>query len=214
MNHTALDIKVLTNPSTFNNDKHVYTVVSISGRSGKVQKIKTTWNKPIKFKVNEAECVRNEVTLVVKIKAKRMFVDKKLGEVSVMVKELMEGVATEGKSTTVSYPVKGRLGESKGDITFCYEFGKLVSGEGKKLVIACPSQKAVSSSSLGYPPGKARGGGGIRKKRSSSLGYPLVAVGGGIGQKGSSSLENGNDSLVGMLAVVTANNGGGCGGGL
>ncbi|XP_076895536.1 protein SRC2-like [Bidens hawaiensis] len=131
MNYRTLDLKhskVLTNPRIFDKYNHVYTVVSVTDKAGMVQKFKTTWNKPMKFIVNEA------ALLVVKIKAKRMFVDKKLGEVRVPVKELMEGVTSEGNYTvqTMICPVKGRSGESMGDLTFCYEFGKRVYGEAKK----------------------------------------------------------------------------------
>ncbi|KAJ9554688.1 hypothetical protein OSB04_009302 [Centaurea solstitialis] len=131
----------------------VYAVVSISGTT---QKFKTTvgkdggpnptWNFPMKFTVEEAAVVNNCLTLVVKIKAAGMFVNRQLGQVQLPIKDLMEGITAEGKPTqVVTLPVirKWCSGDKpKGDVTFSYKFGgKLIS----KKATSTPNLSSSSS---------------------------------------------------------------------
>ncbi|KAJ0704483.1 putative C2 domain-containing protein [Helianthus annuus] len=135
LDFTLVSAKGLTKASTIFGKLHVYAIVSISGTAGqKVQKFKTridkdggsdpTWNFPMKFTMNEAAGLQNRLTLVVKIKGARMFLDKNLGEVRVPIKELLEGLKTEGKTMqNVSYQVRGRYGEPDGVVSFSYKLG-------------------------------------------------------------------------------------------
>ncbi|KAF5770124.1 putative C2 domain-containing protein [Helianthus annuus] len=123
LDFTLVSAKGLTKAST------------ISGTADqKVQKFKThidkdggsdpMWNFPMKFTMNEAAGLENRLTLVVKIKGARMFLDKNLGEVRVPIKELLEGSKTEGKTMqNVSYQVRGRYGEPDGVVSFSYKLG-------------------------------------------------------------------------------------------
>ncbi|KAF5793963.1 putative C2 domain-containing protein [Helianthus annuus] len=154
----------------------IYAVASISDSRtviSKVQKFKTpihkeggsdpTWNFPMKFTLNKAASLQNRLTLVVKIKGARMLVDKNLGEVRVPIKELLEGVDPEGKTTqNVSYHMIGRDGEVKGVVSFSYKFGEKSSSSGK----------GVRSSSAYAQPCAADG------HSSSSNGFGTSFIGG------------------------------------
>ncbi|KAD4585388.1 hypothetical protein R6Q59_035985 [Mikania micrantha] len=122
--------------STFFGRSDVYAVASISGTTGKIQKLPTTvhknggsnptWNFPMKFIFDEAGVLQNRVSLVVKIKSVRLFHDKSLGEVHVPIKELMDGaVKTEGNAMqSVSCQVNTRSGKPKGVLNFWFELGE------------------------------------------------------------------------------------------
>ncbi|MFS7964264.1 putative C2 domain-containing protein [Helianthus anomalus] len=123
---TLVSAKGLTKAGKLN----VYVVASISDSRteiSKLQKFKTridkdggsdpTWNLPMKFTVNEATGLQNRLTLVVKIKGARMFLDKNLGEVRVRIKEFLEGVKPGGKiMQNVSYRVRGRDGKDESSL--------------------------------------------------------------------------------------------------
>ncbi|XP_076939369.1 protein SRC2-like [Bidens hawaiensis] len=117
--------------SRFTGSMHVYAVVFISGGKDQKQRSSTdkhgdsnpTWNVPMKFVIDEEVSV---ATLVVKIKAERMFGGKNLGEVHVPVKELLEGFKGNGNAAqTVSYQVLRRpSGKPNGVLSFKYELGE------------------------------------------------------------------------------------------
>ncbi|XP_076881634.1 protein SRC2-like [Bidens hawaiensis] len=122
----------------------VYAEATISGCSGKVQRLRTTvdksgdsdptWNFPMKFIVEDSNGLQ---TLVVKIKKVRVFGGGKcLGEVNVPVKELMEGSAgvtdagnNNSKLKSGSYDVITKSGKVHGGLSFWYEFGDKFTGK-------------------------------------------------------------------------------------
>ncbi|KAI3707260.1 hypothetical protein L6452_25613 [Arctium lappa] len=113
------------------NKMDVYAVVSISGLVEGPPVIKgggtnPTWNFPMEFIFDEAAALENRRTLIVKIKAVGMFMNTKLGEVHVPIKELLE---TQGNAMQlVSFPViRKRSGKQKGDLNFSYKFGEKFS---------------------------------------------------------------------------------------
>ncbi|KAI3730664.1 hypothetical protein L1987_61836 [Smallanthus sonchifolius] len=114
-----------------------------------------TWNFLMNFTVYEAR-LRNRLTLVVKINAVRMFVDKKLVEVRVPIKELLEGVETEFMRA-VSYPVKGRHGEMKGVVSFSYRVGKILVNAPRNAAVRGSSSSATAGLSTGVLVGLALG---------------------------------------------------------
>ncbi|KAK1416049.1 hypothetical protein QVD17_31837 [Tagetes erecta] len=125
---TLFSAKELPKPKTTSN-LNAYAVVSISG-TNKPQKFtipidNDTDPTSMKFTVNEAACLKNRLTLVVKIKAKRMFFDKKLGEVRVPINELLARVKTDQgvAMQTVSFPMSKRHHEPEGVVSFSYKFG-------------------------------------------------------------------------------------------
>ncbi|XP_024986830.1 protein SRC2-like [Cynara cardunculus var. scolymus] len=155
---TLISAKGLKN-ATLAGKMDVYAVASISGS---FQKLRTpvnkgagpnpTWNFPMKFTVDEAAAMHNCLTLIVKIKAVGMFVNREQGEVHVSIKELMEGVKSDGRAMQfVSYQVRRPSGKPKGEISFSYKFGEKFSGKAEEPVMAYPPGRAVGSSS-GYPP--------------------------------------------------------------
>ncbi|KAJ0763629.1 putative C2 domain-containing protein [Helianthus annuus] len=179
MEYTTLDLTLISATGLTKAGKlSVYAVASISDSRkviNNIQKFKTpihkdggsdpTWNFPMKFTLNKAASLQNRLTLVVKIKGARMLVDKNLGEVRVPIKELLEGVDPEGKTTqNVSYHMIGRDGEVKGVVSFSYKFGEKTSGS--------PSVKGVRSSSA-YDQPSAAGG-----HSSSSNGFGTSFAGG------------------------------------
>ncbi|KAJ0721206.1 putative C2 domain-containing protein [Helianthus annuus] len=174
MEYKTLDLTLISATGLTKAGKlSVYAVASIFDSRkviNNVQKFKTpihkdggsdpTWNFPMKFTLNKAA---SRMTLVVKIKGVRMLVDKNLGEVRVPIKELLEGVDPEGKTTqNVSYHMIGRDGEVKGVVSFSYKFGEKSS----------PSGKGVRSSSAYAQPCAADG------HSSSSNGFGTSFVGG------------------------------------
>ncbi|KAI3522383.1 hypothetical protein L1887_00121 [Cichorium endivia] len=135
----------------------VYAVAYISGTTSN-QKLRTpvdkdggsnpTWNFPMKFTIDEAAGLQNRLTLIIEIKAIGTFSDKNLGEVRVPIKELLEGVSTEGKAQKlVSYQVRKPSGTPKGYLSFSYNFGEKFSGKVEEPVTAYPPGMAVGSSS-------------------------------------------------------------------
>ncbi|KAI3730665.1 hypothetical protein L1987_61837 [Smallanthus sonchifolius] len=103
------------------------------------------------FSVNEAARLQNHLTLVVKIKAVRMLVNKKLGEVRVPIKELLEGETMRA----VGYLVRGWQGEEKGFVTFSYRLGKILHATAPKK--AAVRRKRKSSSGMGLATGLVAG---------------------------------------------------------
>ncbi|PWA79887.1 C2 domain-containing protein [Artemisia annua] len=83
--------KVYADVSILGTDKKLRTPVNQTGGS------EPTWNHRMKFTMDEDLAQQNRLTLVVKIKAVRIFTHKNLGEVCVPIKELMEGIKDEGK---------------------------------------------------------------------------------------------------------------------
>ncbi|MFS8002864.1 putative C2 domain-containing protein [Helianthus anomalus] len=135
--------------SSFIGRMDVYAVASISGTTGKIQKLRTTvdkngdtdptWNFPMKFIIDEPAALQNNHILVVKIKAARIFRGKNLGEVHVPIKDLLDGVKVEGKSLeSVSYQVIRRSGEPKGVLSFWYEVGEKFTGKPVESVTVYP----------------------------------------------------------------------------
>ncbi|KAK1548874.1 hypothetical protein Q3G72_034610 [Acer saccharum] len=108
----------------------VYAVVWISGDPHK-QKFKTpvnheagpnpTWNFPIKFAVDDSLSHQNRLSIVFKIKSKRVLGDKDIGDVIVPVKELIDGKLPQFHR----YPVM-TTGKPKGLLCFSYNFGDVV----------------------------------------------------------------------------------------
>ncbi|XP_076895535.1 protein SRC2-like [Bidens hawaiensis] len=138
MDYRTLDITILstnglTMYSSSGKRNHFYVTATISGTASP-QRFKTTtnknngsdptWESRMSFKVNINKAAHME--LVVQVKATSMLFDKTLGEVRVSIKDLIEGVTSEGKTLqTVSYPVKGRSGEPQGRLSFSYKVGKI-----------------------------------------------------------------------------------------
>ncbi|KAK9048188.1 hypothetical protein SSX86_032849 [Deinandra increscens subsp. villosa] len=211
----------------FTRKTDVYAVVSISGTFGNGQKLRTsihknavdsnpTWNSSMKFLVYESAGLQNQLTLVVKIKSMRMFVDKTLGEARVPIKELLEGVKPEGKAVqTVSYQVK-----PQGVVTFSYEFGEKIveppvtaypppaTGGGYYT----PQQQQQGGYAIAYPPPPpVQGYGGYptqpvyqpqpRRSRmnNSGMGFGTGLMGGALGGL--------------LIGDMMSHGGGGCGGG-
>ncbi|KAK9071915.1 hypothetical protein SSX86_008346 [Deinandra increscens subsp. villosa] len=179
----------------------VYLVVFISGTSGKDQKLRTstdqngnshpTWNSPMKFFID----VKNHRTLVVKIKAVRMFCDKDLGQVRIPIKELLEGVKT------VSYQVK-----PKGVLSLSYEFGDKFSNEMAEQITAYrhlqqvgygypPSAPPLPPPVLGYPTQSSR-----RWMINYGMGFGTGLLGGAVG----GLLVGGGGFAVGMMVAVVS----------
>ncbi|XP_071730445.1 protein SRC2-like [Rutidosis leptorrhynchoides] len=157
----------------------VYAVAYISGAGNQQdQKQKTqvakdadsnpTWNQHMKFQIDELAASQNRLTLVIKIKTEAMFGDKDLGEVHVPVKELLEGLSSNGKPLQfVSYQVRKPSGKPKGELSFSYKFAEKPAKPAEP-VPAYPAQKPdkldqpvtaypmvahpVSGSSSLYPP--------------------------------------------------------------
>ncbi|XP_071718159.1 protein SRC2-like [Rutidosis leptorrhynchoides] len=131
---TLISAKGLKNHSVFGHRIDAYAVVSITRNRFQlpdnfqtpVDKIGGTelqWNYAMKFKVEEAPTAKQ--TLVIKLKGVRMFGSKKLGEVKVPIKELLEGVTNEGKSMQfVSYQLRKTSGKINGAVSFSYKLGE------------------------------------------------------------------------------------------
>ncbi|MFS7959504.1 putative C2 domain-containing protein [Helianthus anomalus] len=186
---TLVSAKGLKKAGSIFGKLHVYAVVSISGTGYKVQKFKTpihkdggsdpTWNFPMKFTVNEAAGLENRLTLVVKIKGARMFLDKNLGEVRVPIKELLQGVKPEEKTVqNVSYEVRGRYGELEGVVSLSYKFGGSGSVYLPQAVRGAGGHASFGNGfGTGFVDGSwisnvaKSGGGGVRRAKS----FPTVS---------------------------------------
>ncbi|KAJ9536002.1 hypothetical protein OSB04_un000830 [Centaurea solstitialis] len=136
-----ISAKELKNVSLFGK-MDVYAVVSISSPVQKLvapvvklvhdRGLNPTWFFPMKFTVDEAAAMRDDLMLVIKIKAIGMFTNWKLGEVKVPIKELMESVNSDG-----SYCLRRSSGKTtKGEVCFSYIFGE-------KFLVK-PPQKQIS----------------------------------------------------------------------
>ncbi|XP_076930105.1 protein SRC2-like [Bidens hawaiensis] len=146
MEYRTLDLVIVSakglKKSSLMGRMDVYAVATISGGSGKVQRLRTTvdksgdskptWNFPMKFIVEESNGLQ---TLVVKIKKVSVFGGSKcLGEVNVPVKELMEGGVIDGngnknKLRSGCYDVITKSGKVHGGLSFWYEFGDTFTGK-------------------------------------------------------------------------------------
>ncbi|PWA48684.1 C2 domain-containing protein [Artemisia annua] len=124
----------LKKPNSIKKADKVYADVSILGTDNKLRTpvnqtggSEPTWNHRMKFTMDEDLAQQNRLTLVVKIKAVRIFTHKNLGEVCVPIKELMEGIKDEGKDMQfVTYQVKqeSKLRNLKGLSNFGINFVK------------------------------------------------------------------------------------------
>ncbi|GJT25457.1 SRC2-like protein [Tanacetum coccineum] len=94
----------LKKANSIDKEDKVYVDVSILGTDNKLRTpvdktggSERTWNHRMKFTIDEDLAQQNCLTLVVKIKAVKIFSDKNLGEVRLPIKELMKGIKDEGK---------------------------------------------------------------------------------------------------------------------
>ncbi|GKB22243.1 SRC2-like protein [Tanacetum coccineum] len=127
-----LDLSIISAEGLKKSD-NVYAVAYISKAFGRFRTpvdkkggSEPTWNDhTMHFTIKEALGKQNCLTLVVKIKAVRMFLDKNLGEVRVPIKELMEGIKDEGEENKkyVSYQVLRKFKKPGGFLKFSYRFG-------------------------------------------------------------------------------------------
>ncbi|XP_071700401.1 protein SRC2-like [Rutidosis leptorrhynchoides] len=143
MDYRTLDISSISakgiQNSSFFGKLNSYAVVSISETTEKLlQKLRTNvhknrgsnpnWISPMKFTINEAAVVENRLTIIVKIKGVKMFVDNNLGDVKVQVKDLLEGVRNDENGVkSVSYELKEKSGlkNNQGVVSFSYKFGEI-----------------------------------------------------------------------------------------
>ncbi|XP_071705395.1 protein SRC2 homolog [Rutidosis leptorrhynchoides] len=216
---TLISAKGLKTHSVLSKKIDTYAVVSITGsRFQQPYKLQTPvdkiggtepqWNHPMKFKVEEAAAQQNALTLVIKIKGVRMFGSKKLGEVKVPVKELLEGVTNEGKSVQfVSYQLRKTSGKINGAVSFSYKFGEKF----EEPVVAYPPgfdaargyyAPPIQQGYYAPPPAAAYGG------------YPpQVVQQAPVRRSNNMGLGLGAGLLGGLLVGDMISHSGGCGGG-
>ncbi|XP_044487678.1 protein SRC2-like [Mangifera indica] len=116
----------------------LYVVVSLVGdHSKKKQKIKSrvdyncgpnpTWNFPVKFTVDELLGQQNRLSLQFKIKCTGFLRVKKVGKVNVPVKDLLDIPGDVKIFTSQTYQVMKPSGKPKGELTFSFKFGDIIS---------------------------------------------------------------------------------------
>lgn len=142
--------------SGISSESNVYAVTSIyykrhNDQTQTTRVLKEGGYEPLKFILDEGRSLRNRYTLVVKIKAGRLFLDKKLGEIRVPIKELLESTKVaknEGKTMrTVSYPARNPLGEQNGAVSFSYRFGGKFSTYPQQKMVAMGEKPVVVNKS-------------------------------------------------------------------
>ncbi|XP_019433461.1 PREDICTED: protein SRC2-like isoform X2 [Lupinus angustifolius] len=156
----------------------VYAVVSISGDSQNVKKMKTpvhrdggtnpTWNFQVKFTVDESLAHQNRLSLEIKLFSERTFAGNTLiGTVYVPVKELIENPG-DGSFRHVSYQVRTQSGKAKGLLNLSYKFGDKVAAPMKSVPGAAypPPAAAYPPPATAYPPPAAR------SKQEPVMAYP------------------------------------------
>ncbi|KAI3672822.1 hypothetical protein L6452_38922 [Arctium lappa] len=135
MDYRALDITVISASGLeklmFFFKVRVYAVVSLINNGKSVIEKKThsspgrnpNWNHRIKFSVQESAIQTS--TLLFVLRQHRLFGDKEIGEVSIPVRELLDGSGTTTEHV-VDYQVQSIRGKSKGTFTFSYHLRERV----------------------------------------------------------------------------------------
>ncbi|CAL0309634.1 unnamed protein product [Lupinus luteus] len=163
----------------------VFAVVSISGESQNVQKMKTpvhrdggtnpTWNFQVKFTVDESLAHQNRLYLEIKLFSERTFAgDTLIGTVNIPVKEFIENPG-DGSFRHVSYQVRTQSGKPKGMLNLSYKFGDKIAAPKKAATAAAvyppPAAAVYPPPAAAYPPQA------VSSKQEQPMGYPPSATG-------------------------------------
>nr|XP_043625791.1 protein SRC2 homolog [Erigeron canadensis] len=131
--YRTLDITLICSvlmPCNSKTGDYIYAVASLSSSNRifykdrtPVKKYGLKWNHPMKLNILESSAQKNQLTLVVKIKSvgHGLRWDKKIAEVKIPIKELLNGRATKQGRI---YNVLGRYDEYQGYLKFTYEFSQ------------------------------------------------------------------------------------------
>ncbi|KAL4353701.1 hypothetical protein GQ457_06G020880 [Hibiscus cannabinus] len=161
--HCAKDLK---NVNLFTK-MNVYAVVSFIGKCCTTQKSPVdkkcgacpNWNYAMMMPINEAIARRDHHKLVIRLKSDRMFGDKEIGTVQVLIRDLLDHNESNGKVEFQNLSCSVRLpnGKIKGVLNFSYKFGDTFTIPAVPVSAhpPPPSQgmdKSASPPPAGYPP--------------------------------------------------------------